>query len=465
MGLSKAFRVYSLLVQSSDVPFVNFRALWTICWDKMAPSTLTIAIATTVLLAALLFNPLHQRLTTFGVLRGQIKNIHGVDGLRTIAGTNMCEDLHLETTTNQLFAACQQDAEQRAQWFSPLEVWTDHTATGGGAIVRIDPVWMTATTLTLKGFDLPMVTHGIDILNDPEDTSLLWIYVVSHLPNPERWDVKPRRTDLPPEQAHIEIFTHRLGTDEAQHVRSVHHPGITMPNDIVAISPSSFYVTNDHIHHEGLKRAWEDIGTQSTAAIPNTVLVEVSKLQEKSPTAGVKVTTALRAVHNNNGLGRGSPYHPEEIIVLDASGGVVTRTARGKDHSLRVLERIQMDSTLDNPSYYHDPFATPSNNASGYILPGLGRGYKMAGDFPHNDRPIPSLVWHLRANGHEVDFEGKRNVWEKRLIFQDDGRGLRSASGAVMVGIDPKENEGRKQGWLFVTGFASFAAVAVKVDL
>lgn len=431
----------------------------------MAPSIPAIAIGTTVVLSALLFNPLHQRLTTFGALRGQVQNIHGVDGLRTIPGTSMCEDLHLEHTTNQLFAACQQDPELRAKWFPPLEVWTDHTATGGGAIVRIDPISMTAKTLTLKDFDIPMVTHGIDILNDPEDPSLLWIYAVSHLPNPDRWDVEPRRTDLPPERAHIEIFTHRLGTDEAQHVRSVRHPEITMPNDIVAISTSSFYVTNDHIHYEGLKRAWEDIGTQRTAATPDTVLVEVFSLEEKSPTAGVKVTTALHAVHNNNGLGRGSPYYPEEVIVVDASGGVVTRTARREDNTLKVLERIQTDSTLDNPSYYHDAFATLGNNASGYILPGLGHAYKMAGDFPHNDRPIPSLVWHIRANEHDVHFEGKGNVWEKRLIFQDDGRGLRSASGAVMVGIDPKENGGKKQGWLFVTGFASLAAVAVKVEL
>jgi len=42
---------------------------------------------------------------------------------------------------------------------------------------------------------------------------------------------------------------------------------------------------------------------------------------------------------------------------------------------------------------------------------------------------------------------------------------LRSASAAVVVGIDPGSNGGRKQGWLFVTGFVSEAMVAVKVDL
>ncbi|KAF2165361.1 hypothetical protein M409DRAFT_67219 [Zasmidium cellare ATCC 36951] len=434
----------------------------------MAASTVNIGIAAAVILSALLFSPVSQRLTTLGITRGSIKNIHGVDGLRTMPGTNMCEDLHLESTTNQLFAACQQDAEQRARWFPPTGLFADHTATGGGAIVRIDPVSMTAKTLTLKGFNQPMVTHGIDILNDPTESDLLWIYVVSHLPNPDRWDVKPRRTDLPPERAHIEIFTHRLGTDEAQHIRSVRHPDITMPNDIVAVSPSSFYVTNDHVHHEGLIRAWEDAGTQSISPTPNTILIEVTDLKTKSPTAGIKVRTALR-VHNNNGLGRGSPHHPSEIIVLDATGGILTRTTRDpKSQNLHIIERIPLASTLDNPSYYLEPFATSTSNASGYLLPGLPHAYKMMADLPFNDRAIPSLVWHVRSKDNRpVDKAGpgKGNVWEKRLVFQDDGMGLRSASGAVLVGIDPERNGGRKQGWLFVTGFGSFGMVAVKIDL
>ena len=89
-------------------------------------------------------------------------------------------------------------------------------------------------------------------------------------------------------------------------------------------------------------------------------------------------------------------------------------------------------------------------------------------DLPYNERAIPSLVWHVRSKDSKpVDAKGrgKGNVWEKNLIFQDDGKGLRSASGAVMTGIDPKKNGGKKQGWLFVTGFGSFAMGTVKVDL
>ena len=34
-----------------------------------------------------------------------------------------------------------------------------------------------------------------------------------------------------------------------------------------------------------------------------------------------------------------------------------------------------------------------------------------------------------------------------------------------MLPIDPETNGGKKQGWLFVTGFGSMAMVAAKVDL
>lgn len=436
------------------------------------PSILTgglLALAT--VLGAGLVGPVKHRLLVFGVTRPTVPNQHGTDELRIIPETIMCEDLHLEKTTGQLFTACQDDEQQHTKWFPPNLVFTDPTALTTGAIVRIDPATFTSTKLKLEGFSGKMVTHGIDILNDPKDPDKLWIYIVNHLPNPERWNAQSSRSSRsyqPPERAHIEIFSHQLGTDRAKFERSMRHPMLRSPNDVVAITPSSFYVTNDHVHYEGLKRTWEDVGTQSSAPITDLVFFELASITTKDPTSGVKATIALNEVHNNNGLGRGRDSHPEELAIVDATGGVLIRAKRDlanpDDPRLRILEKIQLDSTLDNPSYYEDPWATPTNNASGYIMPGLLSGLKMLSDFPYLDRALPSVVWHVRANG-PVDFESKNNSWEKRMIFADDGRALRTASGAVLIGIDPAENEGRKQGWLFVTGFGSFSVLAAKIDL
>ena len=170
-------------------------------------------------------------------------------------------------------------------------------------------------------------------------------------------------------------------------------------------------------------------------------------------TTGVTATTALRNYHNPNGLGHSA--NPDEVLLTDAAGGelyVLLRNTETNDLSLR--QRIQLDSTIDNPSYYFDEYATPGRNASGYILAGLLRGAALAEAIMDDEEGIPSVVWHVRGD-----------TGEKRVLFEDQGVRVRSASAAVVVGIDPGENGGRKEGWLFVTGFVSGSVVAVKVDL
>jgi hypothetical protein len=432
----------------------------------------TIALAAVGGLAAIggvLYSPVKQRYTTLGLGRAadKIVNIHGVEPLKIIPNSIQCEDLHLETTTQKLFAACQETAKERSLWFPSLAVVTNPTAVGRGTIIRVDPTTFESTVLKLNGHTTGMVTHGIDLFNDPIDPSILWIFVINHLPEPDRWFRKPALSDAF-ETAQIDVFKHDLNTDEADYIRSVRHPLIKTPNDLLATSPTSFYVSNDHNHLSGALRIWEDVGDQNTAPSTTVVHVDFGEADGQDAFAHVTASIALSKIHNSNGLARSSPLHPSEISIADASGGVLTRVRRnlapGASRELEILERIQLDSTIDNPSYYDDIYATPGNNASGYIVPGLLRAGALADDFPHLDRPIASCVYHVRSNEREVKFEGG-NVWEKRLVFADDGKTLRSASGSVLVGIDPKENGGKKQGWLFATGFGSEAIVAAKIDL
>lgn len=60
---------------------------------------------------------------------------------------------------------------------------------------------------------------------------------------------------------------------------------------------------------------------------------------------------------------------------------------------------------------------------------------------------------------------GENGKWKISLLFRDDGKVLRSASTAVLVAIDPRENEGRKEAWLFVTGPVGKGVVACRVGL
>jgi len=263
----------------------------------------------------------------------------------------------------------------------------------------------------------------------------------------------------------IEIFTHVLGSKTAQWQRSVRSSLITTPNDIYATSPATFYVTNDHYYPEGIGRTVEDALTAYTAPWSNIAYVMIHEPQGKVPTEGIFALNAFHGLHNNNGLGRSSPSRPDEVLITDASGGVLYRAQRAsKGAGVKVIESMQYDSCIDNPSWYDDPYKTATDDASGHINAGLAMALELA-HYTVRDVLQPCLVWYARArNVNEIGAE-KHDKWEKRLIFADNGTIARTASSAVIVGIDPKTTGGQKQGWLFVTGFLSDNMVAAKIDL
>lgn len=179
---------------------------------------------------------------------------------------------------------------------------------------------------------------------------------------------------------------------------------------------------------------------------------------------GVAAKVAYSGMHNPNGIGHGA--NSSEILIVRAAAGIFVRAmvdpADKGGKKLKILEEIQLPSSLDNPTYYSDPYASApgaADDASGYVLAGLGRALDLSSTHLKADGLDPVMVWMVRPSREE----GKK--WDMKLIFQDDSKTIRSASAAVVVGIDPKENGGRKQGWLFVTGFFSKAMVATKINL
>lgn len=281
----------------------------------------------------------------------------------------------------------------------------------------------------------------------------VYIFAVNHLPNPEYWDEsytpKPQAGKINKARSQVEIFRHEIGSSTAQHVRSVWDPLIRTPNDIVALSPRKFLVTNDHYYREGVLRDLEDI--IPGASWTDTIELELSDLLATRADAGVKARAVVKTIQNNNGLGRGRT--DDELLIASAVGG----SLHFMDPSTyKLVEQVLLDSSIDNPSYFKDPYASSSFDASGFVLAGLGRAIDLANTHNDPEGKEPVLVWYVKKEG---------NTWEKRLIFEDDGTTIRSASAAVLVAIDPAEEGGRRKAWLYVTGFVSANVVAVKVDL
>lgn len=83
--------------------------------------------------------------------------------------------------------------------------------------------------------------HAIDVYQSPADREHLTVFVNSHRPPVDR-----SSSGVEGATSVIEIFETRIGSSELQWVRTVEHPLIRTPNNLVAMGPRSFYVSNDH---------------------------------------------------------------------------------------------------------------------------------------------------------------------------------------------------------------------------
>ncbi|KAL6916209.1 hypothetical protein ACHAPO_010671 [Fusarium lateritium] len=422
------------------------------------PKTLALS-AFAIGLAVLLARPINRFTTVLGVFRQPANTVVKDGDFVTIEDTMLCEDLHLHKSSGLLFTGCEDSYESRFSWFPGLSVLHDPltASKSRGSIHVIDPTTFKSKKLNFEGFAGPFITHGIDVISDPEDASSVYIFAINHLPHPEYLQhvVDGETHDKYPGNkaaSQIEIFHHQTGSSTARYVRSVSHPLIQTPNDVVARSPSSFYVTNDHHYREGILRQIEDV--YYGAKWSTTIFVQVTDVTSQDATAGLNATVALTGLHNNNGLGHGRT--PDEIAIGSAaSGDIHLATVKG-NHSLEVFETIDFDTAVDNPSWYSDSFSNVNGDSSGYVSAGLSKAGDLAKSVGVASGTEPVMVWLAQP---------KNGEWEKKLLFEDDGKRLRSAATAVLIGIDPELEGGKKKGWLFVTGFYSQSAIAVKVDL
>ncbi|OQD80888.1 hypothetical protein PENANT_c031G08337 [Penicillium antarcticum] len=300
---------------------------------------------------------------------------------------------------------------------------------------------------------------------EKSDGEAVYIFAVNHLPNPVYFHANtsiPAGTHKAASQ--IELFHHVLGTRTLQHIRAIHHPLIETPNDIYAESASSFYVTNDHFYREGAMRHVEDVWPSAkwSSIIHVRLPVEIHEGRE------VEASVASTGLWNNNGLGHGRTA--DEMIISSAVGGELfmstlkrdsdwnlnaTASSHSTPGSVSISESVSFGTVTDNPSYYVDPYATADDDVSGVVVAGVSRAIKLPVTSKDPEGVDPVQVWYARPTGNE---------WEKRLLFEDDGLRIRTASAAVLVPVEPN-GDGVKRAWLFVTGFMSEGMLAVQVEL
>ncbi|KAK4694931.1 hypothetical protein P7C71_g2726, partial [Lecanoromycetidae sp. Uapishka_2] len=200
-------------------------------------------------------------------------------------------------------------------------------------------------------------------------------------------------------------------------------------------------------------RFLEDVGFSLTPW-SDIIYIELADLTVKDASQGVTATVAKSTIQNPNGFGHGKD--DGEILIGRAAAGVMELAKSEPSHNLTLIDSIQFPNTIDNPSYFQDPYVKETGrDASGYVIAGLARAI----DFPSPEDPV--VVWLVQLGGAATS----SGTWIRRKLFEDDGKTLSTASTAVLVAIDPKENAGKKQAWLFVTGPMSSGVGVSRVDL
>ncbi|KAG0265442.1 Serum paraoxonase/arylesterase 2 [Mortierella polycephala] len=270
------------------------------------------------LTAALGFNLITEIITDTGILLGPIQPFNTA-GCEVVKGLEACEDVHIHHSSGLAFTACGH-AESRKEWFPPIG---NNNPLAKNAFrdkfVVYDIVTGEYQVMELVGLpkDTDRVFHGLDIYE--RSATELTIFAVNH-----------RRTG-----SVIEVLEYTLGDKTVQYKETIQHELIYTPNDIVALGPRSFYVSNDHRHLTGIKRHIEE-----------NLRRPWSNVIYYSPE---ETFVAHDGAVSGNGM---TANQDRTIIYLSAChGGAMHVLIPHEDHRLVQQDYIKLDYYNDNPSF------------------------------------------------------------------------------------------------------------------
>ncbi|KAG0267241.1 hypothetical protein BG011_007650 [Mortierella polycephala] len=395
--------------------------------SKVQPSSVPFCryfLAFFVVLMATSFTFVHDWVTDTGVLLRTIPPLNtdgcvpikarGLYGNHDLATLQACEDVHIHRPSSLAFAVCGH-AESRKRWFPPVGKFD--TLVGESAVrdnlVVYNIETGVASVMELVGFpaEADRVFVGMDIFEDSSTvksdqsrSKRLIIFLVNH-----------RRTG-----SVVEVFEYEYTVDfdphrnnhRVKYLETIEHGLIQTPNDILAMGPRSFYVSNDHFYKNGTMRALEE-----KLRRPWSNVVYISP--EESYIAYEGVVTANGMTSNQD----------RTRIYLSACHGAalhVLRPGYSDNHKLYIVEYIKLDFYVNNPSF------DPETNAvflAGHIQP-----FKLLAGLEVSDKPMqgPSKVvkisWAIPADKKHT----KKQLAKVETVLQDDGRVISAATVAAI---------------------------------
>jgi len=252
-----------------------------------------------------------------------------------------------------------------------------------------DPVELTLKNFNRTGFN----PHGLSVYRDPS-SDMVSLFVVNHRPDAQA----------------IEIFDFERETHSLILRRSVVDKMIWCPNDLYAVGPDSFYVTNDNFFHfdntflNMIQRFFLHHWLRG-----NIVFFDGFK--------GIEVFGRIQP--NGISLDETGRF----VFAADHSSQSVAVFRRRQDNTLEASQTIEVGTLVDNINL---------DLATGNLwLAGIPRALDLTKQFKNLSHPCPSQIMTLQLG--EPSLSGKAFPdYEVREVYLNDGKELSGATSGIV---------------------------------
>lgn len=257
-------------------------------------------------------------------------------------------------------------------------------------------------------------SHGMGAWVDPTPGSdRIRLFLVNHRPTIDPVTQALVLDENTGANSTIEIFETTVGSDTAQHIRTVAHPLLRTPNDVDGLGPDSFYVTNDHHIKRGKKKALDMF-------MPWTEVVFCDESHCKVAMEGLTFANGIAKAGDKDDIFYISSTASDKFYVVQSQA----------DKSLVILDSVSVPYATDNV------WSSPSSGAA-YIaaFPNVqaltGRAFKN----PATQGAHSAVIKVSKNIGSRDAFFGEK--YKVEMLFEDDEiEGGDSPSGITGMAVD-----------------------------
>ncbi|ORY84183.1 serum paraoxonase/arylesterase [Leucosporidium creatinivorum] len=268
--------------------------------------------------------------------------------------------------------------------------------------------------------------HAIDVYQSPSDRERLTVFINSHRPPVDRTTAKEVGAN-----SVVEIFETRMGSKELNWVKTVQHPLMRTPNNLVAMGERSFYFSNDHRRKVHWSRSFQLLYSEPS----DLIYCDAS-------TTSPHCIVAAEDVHHPNGIARG----PKDLLYSASTGEgkISVWEIQSGDHSLLPLDSIAIPRLSDN--LHVDP------TSGAILIATFPRVFELVSHFKAGGKTTsPTEVYRITNDTSEGQYYG--NKYKIDRVFGDNGQIVSGATTAA-----PYKNQ------LLLTGVMSDKVVVCEID-